>query len=302
MSTTMASSGLLFRSCSSLSVAAAIRSTTSSAAHHPTSTFSTISTGVSPARLTAPFSSSSFSSPKSPFLSSASAVRTFSSSSTTRFSTSAVAMAQTPTDTLIELAKARRTYYKLSNKSPVPDSKIEELVNSAILHVPSSFNTQSTRLVVLLHKEHERLWDIIIDAFGGLVKTGAIPEEMWKNQTLPKLQGLKAGVGTILFYEDPAHIAPLSEKFALYKDHFGPWAEHSNAMHQYYLWTGLESLGFGATLQHYNPIIDAPVASAYNVPSDWRLIAQLVFGAPAGQPGEKQYKPVEERVKIYGKE
>ncbi|KAL2218244.1 Nitroreductase-like protein [Thermoascus aurantiacus ATCC 26904] len=211
-------------------------------------------------------------------------------------------MAQTPTDTLIELAKARRTYYKLSKESPVPDSKIEELVNSAILHIPSSFNTQSTRLVVLLHKEHDRLWDIVIEAFGGLVKTGAISEEMWKSHTLPKLQGLKAGVGTILFYEDPAHIKPYSEKFALYKDHFVPWAEHANAMHQYYLWVGLESLGFGANLQHYNPVIDEPVAKAFNVPGDWRLIAQLVFGGRAGEPGEKQQKPIEERVKIYGKE
>lgn len=38
----------------------------------------------------------------------------------------------------------------------------------------------------------------------------------------------------VLFYEDPAHIAPFKEKFATYKDHFESWAEHSNAMHQYF--------------------------------------------------------------------
>lgn len=102
-----------------------------------------------------------------------------------------------PTETLIELSKSRRTIYKLSNKSPVPDSKIEELVNAAIENVPSSFNTQSTRLVVLLHEEHEKLWDVVIEVFGGLVKAGTIPEDLWKNQTLPKLQGLKAAVGTV---------------------------------------------------------------------------------------------------------
>lgn len=49
--------------------------------------------------------------------------------------------------------------------------------------------------------------------------------------------GLKIGsdnCGQILFYEDPAHIKPFSEKFALYKDKFVPWADHSNAMHQYF--------------------------------------------------------------------
>ncbi|KAL1967337.1 hypothetical protein VTN77DRAFT_3383 [Rasamsonia byssochlamydoides] len=66
-------------------------------------------------------------------------------SSVRSFSTSPTTMSATATDTLIELAKARRTYYKLGKKSPVPDSKIEELVKTATLHMPSSFNTQSTR-------------------------------------------------------------------------------------------------------------------------------------------------------------
>lgn len=121
--------------------------------------------------------------------------RSFSCSHTRRFAATPPIMAHT--DTLIELAKARRTIYKLSNQSPVPDAKIEELVNAAIENVPSSFNTQSTRLVVLLHEEHEKLWDVVIEVFAGLVKTGTIPEDLWKNQTLPKLQGLKAAVGTV---------------------------------------------------------------------------------------------------------
>ncbi|KAL4785292.1 Nitroreductase-like protein [Aspergillus varians] len=206
------------------------------------------------------------------------------------------------TDTLVELAKARRTIYQLGNTSLVPDSKVEELVNAAILNVPSAFNTQSTRLLVLLHHEHERLWDVVIDVFQNLGKSGAIPKEVLEKQTLPKLQGFKAGVGTILFYEDPAHIKPFSEKFALYKDQFQPWADHSNAMHQYFLWSGLESLGFGANLQHYNPLIDAPVAKQWDIPAEWRLVAQLVFGSPEGSPGEKSQKPVEERIRIYGKQ
>lgn len=100
-------------------------------------------------------------------------------------------------DALVQLAQNRRSIYKLGKTSPVPDSKVEELINAAILNVPSAFNTQSTRLVVLLHAEHERLWDIAIDAFGMLVQTGAVPEELWKNQTLPKLRGFQNAVGTV---------------------------------------------------------------------------------------------------------
>ena len=67
------------------------------------------------------------------------------------------------------------------------------------------------------------------------------------------------------------------------------------------VWTDLRALGFGANLQHYNPLIDAPVSKQWNIPSDWRLIAQLVFGSPEGIPKEKVQKPIEERVKIFGK-
>lgn len=103
---------------------------------------------------------------------------------------------------LITLAQNRRTIYALGKTSPISDldNKIEELVNAAIHHVPSSFNTQSTRLVVLLHAEHERLWDLIIETFeGGLVKTGKVNEEVWRGQTLSKLEGMRNGIGTVSF-------------------------------------------------------------------------------------------------------
>lgn len=110
------------------------------------------------------------------------------------FSTSTTEMSAQP---LIDASQTRRSIYKLGKNSPVPDAKIEELVNAAINTVPSSFNTQSTRLVVLLHEQHEKLWDLAIDTFSQLVNTGAVPEEAWKNQSLPKLQGFRNGVGTV---------------------------------------------------------------------------------------------------------
>ncbi|RMJ25365.1 nitroreductase [Aspergillus sp. HF37] len=207
-------------------------------------------------------------------------------------------------DSLISLAQSRRTIYALGKTPPssAGDAHLASLLHNAILHIPSSFNTQSTRLILLLHSEHDKLWDIAIETFGAGVHNGTIPvdTETWTARTLPKLRGLRNATGTVLFYEDPAHIEPFVDKFPVYKDHFGAWAEQANAMHQYFLWTGLEALGFGANLQHYNPLIDARVAEQWDVPRDWRLVAQLVFGSPEGEPKEKTQKPVEERVKIYG--
>jgi len=72
-------------------------------------------------------------------------------------------------------------------------------------------------------------------------------------------------------------------------------------MHQFAAWTALEAEGFGANLQHYNPIIDDKVRAQWNVPEDWNLRAQLVFGGRAGAPGEKTFKPLEDRLFIHGK-
>ncbi|EEH38550.1 nitroreductase family protein [Paracoccidioides lutzii Pb01] len=204
-------------------------------------------------------------------------------------------------EAFLALAQDRRSVYQLSASSPVPDSKIQEIVSNAVLHVPSCFNTQSTRLVLLLHDEHRKLWDITMKMFEeGLVPDGKVPKEMWESHTKPKLGLFKAAYGTILFFEDPAHVRGLGEKFPTYKDYFGPWTEHTNAMHQYHLWVALRSVGLAANLQHYNPLIDDEVAKTWCLPSEWHLVAQMVFGTATGEPAEKTYKPVEERVKVFG--
>ncbi|KIX92690.1 uncharacterized protein Z520_11542 [Fonsecaea multimorphosa CBS 102226] len=198
-------------------------------------------------------------------------------------------------DALFDAVKSRRTYYALSGESPIPDSKIHELVNETVKHVPSSFNSQSTRVVVVLNEEHKKLWgDIVIP----IIKSVA-PPEAWPASE-KKLEGFKAAYGTILFYEEPKDVAKLQEQFPLYADKFPQWSEHTNAMHQYVLWTALEKEGFGANLQHYNPLIDEKIAATWDVPKNWSLKAQLVFGKPAADPYPKTFKPLEERVFIHG--
>lgn len=71
-------------------------------------------------------------------------------------------------------------------------------------------------------------------------------------------------------------------------------------MLQHAVWTGLEAEGFGANLQHYNPLINGEVAKGWDLPATWRLNAQLVFGGRAGEPGEKEFKPLEQKLKVFG--
>ena len=91
----------------------------------------------------------------------------------------------------------------------------------------------------------------------------------------------------------------MQEQFALYAEKFPVWATQSDAMHQFAIWTALEAEGLGCNLQHYNPLIDAKVAAEWNVPKDWELNAQLVFGTPAAPAGEKTFMDVGERFKVY---
>lgn len=88
--------------------------------------------------------------------------------------------------------------------------------------------------------------------------------------------------------------------FATYADKFDTYAEHTSAMHQLAIWTALEDMGFGATLQHYNPLIDTQVAEQWNIDKCWRLIAQMPFGTPLTTPGTKaQHLPLNERRLVF---
>ena len=66
------------------------------------------------------------------------------------------------------------------------------------------------------------------------------------------------------------------------------------------VWTALETEGLGCSLQHYSPMIDARVAEEWNVPLEWSLKAQLVFGKPTGPHKEgKEYEQIEKRVFVH---
>ncbi|KAJ5782857.1 hypothetical protein N7457_004631 [Penicillium paradoxum] len=205
------------------------------------------------------------------------------------------------TATLLELVKSRRSYYGLKAESPVSDDVIERIVQDSVLHVPSSFNTQTSRVVLLLKEEHQKVWDITIKIMEGLVAAGHVPKEMFETSTKPKLESFRAAYGTVLFFVAFDSLAPIKEKFALYADKFNPFALESNAMSQFLVWTALESEGFGANLQHYSPLIDEEVAKTWNLPASWKLDAQLVFGVPTSEPKEKTFAPLEDRLKVFGK-
>lgn len=196
--------------------------------------------------------------------------------------------------TLQQAAETRRSVYALNKNLPLPAGEVAAIIEHAVKHTPSSFNSQSTRVVVLFGAEHEKLWRFAEDALRAVV-----PAEQFE-PTAQKLAMFKAAAGSVLFFEDQDVVKGLQAQFPLYADNFPVWAEHSDAMHQYAVWTTLAAAGIGANLQHYNPLIDAAVAREWNIPASWTLRAELVFGGIAAAASEKAYAPLEGRFKVYG--
>ena len=186
----------------------------------------------------------------------------------------------------------RRTYYGIGKEKVVSEDRVVEIVENSVKVAPTAFNSQSSRAIVLLKEHHDKLWDITKEALRKIV-----PEESFP-QTEARINGFKSGYGTVLFFEDQNVVKNLQEQFALYKDNFPVWSQQASGMLQFIVWTSLEVEGLGASLQHYNPLIDEDVRKEWNVPENWKLIAQMPFGNVVAEPDEKSFQPIFERVKV----
>lgn len=193
----------------------------------------------------------------------------------------------------LQAMQARRSYYALSKASPVGDERLEALVRQAVAHTPSAFNMQSGRAVLLLGMHHDKLWQITLEALAAVT-----PPERFE-ATRQKIDAFAAGHGTVLFFDDTAVTQSFARQNPLYSASFPVWAQQAGGMLQFAVWTLLEEAGLGASLQHYNPLIDEAVKRVWQIPDSWQLLAQMPFGAPAGAPGEKAFEPLERRVKVY---
>ena len=160
--------------------------------------------------------------------------------------------------TFSEALKNRRTYYSITDQSPIPDQEIECIINLAVRHVPSAFNSQSTRVVLLLGKSHKKLWNIVRDALRKIV-----PGEAFAKTEEKIDNSFACGYGTVLFFEDQKVVKGLQEAFPSYQENFPGWSLQTSA------------------------------------PAHWHLIAEMPFGVPVNQPGEKEFQPLEERIKVF---
>ena len=193
----------------------------------------------------------------------------------------------------LESLRKRRSIYAIDKSIGIKDQELVDFIREITLNTPSAYNSESQRVVVLLKDKHDLLWEMIKEEIKKIVK----PEDYKKSEE--KLNSFKAGYGTVLFFDDLNTTNALIEKFPLYKANFSKWAIEQNGMLQSNIWVGLESLGIGTSLQHYNELIEERVKKEFNLDKNWSLNAQMPFGKILVQPEEKQNKDIKERVLVF---
>lgn len=189
----------------------------------------------------------------------------------------------------------RRSIYDINDQINVGRDVVENIVIDGLKHIPSAFNSQSNRAVILWEGAHQNFWNYLM----GVMKARLKPEQ-WV-VTEEKLKGFHAGAGTILYFIDERDVDALKDNFPRYAHNFDPWAQQSAGMLQYYVWSALEAEGLGVNLQHYTELVEEWLQKTHHLPKEWKLLAQMPFGGvvtPASE--DKEFKNLMDTLKILG--
>ncbi|MGM0380029.1 MAG: nitroreductase family protein [Bacillota bacterium] len=195
-------------------------------------------------------------------------------------------------DLFYDSIKKRRSRYQLKDEITISEEKLKDIIKYGIKHTPTAFNSQTSRAYLLLENEQNEFWDLVLSELKEIV-----PEDKF-GDTKEKINSFKAAYGTILFFEDLNIVDSLQERFPLYSDNFPIWSNQASGMLQYVIWTSLAKEGIGASLQHYNEIIEDEIKEKYDIDSNYKLVAQMPFGTPIGEPKDKEFDDLDKRFKV----
>lgn len=195
--------------------------------------------------------------------------------------------------TFNKLTAQRRSIYALGDQLTNSPEEIYDLIITAIKNSPTAFNSQTVRAVVLFGKSSDKVWDIVEVALKEVVKD---PQAFVKTQQ--KIASFRAGFGTVLFLTETDTVHELEKQFPAYADNFADWAEQGIGGAQQAVWTALAEQQIGASLQHYNPLIDDAIHQAFNLPDSWQLRAEMPFGSIEAPAGNKDFRDDSEKFKL----
>ena len=65
----------------------------------------------------------------------------------------------------LDQIKQRRSIYTIGKNVSLEQAEIENLIKDAVKHSPSSFNSQTSRVVILFGQSHDTFWHIVRETF-----------------------------------------------------------------------------------------------------------------------------------------
>ena len=183
-----------------------------------------------------------------------------------------------------DLQAKRRSTYVTGKNTDLSQEEISRAIREAAKNVPTAFNSQTSRLVVVFDDANERVWKEIYN-----VQKDVLDEATW-GMMGPVIEGAGQGVGTILFFEDrdavKENIPADEHRQNLYK-------QDNSSNHQYAAWLTLAELGLGGTLQHFNigyeEGFDKVIRDLLDLPESYEMIAQMPFGSIEQEYEAKDY-------------
>lgn len=195
--------------------------------------------------------------------------------------------------TFVDLAEKRRSIYALGTDSNYSKKDIENRIREVVKQVPSAFNSQTTRVVVLFDSANEKFWNHIYD-----VQQNVLEGDMWDMMS-GIITGAKNGIGTVLFFEDKEAVEGMPAQGVRQE----AYKQNNNANAQYAVWLALAEMDLGASLQHFNvgyeQGFDKGTKEMFHLPESYEMLAQMPFGSVEQQAGEKEHIDTDVQVKVF---
>lgn len=195
--------------------------------------------------------------------------------------------------TFIELVEKRRSIYALGTDSEYSQKEIETRIRKVVKQIPTAFNSQTTRVVVLSDGANAKFWDHIYDVQKDVLEGGM---QEWMSGVVT---GAKNGMGTVLFFEDKDAVKEMPAQGIREE----AYKQNNNANAQYGVWLALAEMNLGASLQHFNvgyeQGFDKGTKDMFNLPDSYEMLAQMPFGSVEQEVGEKEHIDADVQVKVF---
>jgi predicted oxidoreductase (fatty acid repression mutant protein) len=177
---------------------------------------------------------------------------------------------------LLSLLERRRSIRRLQ-PGPLSEATLRRILEAVRL-TPAAYNLPPWH-VVLVHQDRAAFWALVETAFLERLEGDRL------TRYLDRLTGFRNGAAVALIYEDGTVRRQLAEAWQITIDQAGAFAEQGLGMVQLALWLALTAEGLVTSLQHWDWLIEEPLAGFVGLPLDrFRLVATMPIGHAGEEP------------------